>query len=453
MADRLPIAVIGAGPVGLAAASHLFERGETPLVLEAGSEAGAAIREWQNVQLFSPWRYNIDRAAVRLLRQAGWGAPDPDALPTGHELREQYLLPLATRTPLSNHIQYHSEVVAVGRSGQDKMKTAGRGRSPFTLQVKSGDAVTWVAARAVIDSSGTWFNPNPAGASGIAVPGEEAFASHITYGIPDVLEAERARYAGKTTLVVGGGHSAMHVVLDLAELQREAPATQIIWALRSPIEGAGRFGGGDDDALPARGALGDHARATVQSGRVQVEAPFLTRAIETSKEGASRLRVLGDQSGGSAMIDADELVVATGFRPDLDMLREVRLDIDPVTESVGDLAPLIDPNMHSCGTVPPHGVDTLKHPEENFFIAGMKSYGRAPTFLLATGYEQVRSIAAHLTGDEEAARRIELNLPETGVCSAPLPTNGTGQPAGATAASCCGPAQPEAATQVTACCA
>jgi hypothetical protein len=100
------------------------------------------------------------------------------------------------------------------------------------------------------------------------------------------------------------------------------------------------------------------------------------------------------------------------------MLREIRLDLDDVVEAPRALAPLIDPNLHSCGTVPPHGVAELAHPEPGFFIAGMKSYGRAPTFLLATGYEQVRSIADELAGDHTSAREVQLLLPETGVCSA-----------------------------------
>jgi hypothetical protein len=99
------------------------------------------------------------------------------------------------------------------------------------------------------------------------------------------------------------------------------------------------------------------------------------------------------------------------------MLREIRLDLDEVVEAPRRLAPLIDPNLHSCGTVEPHGFDELRHPEKDFFVVGMKSYGRAPTFLLATGYEQVRSVAAYLDGDLDAARRVQLVLPATGVCS------------------------------------
>ena len=110
--------------------------------------------------------------------------------------------------------------------------------------------------------------------------------------------------------------------------------------------------------------------------------------------------------------------------------------MDPILGSTRALAPLIDPNHHSCGTVPPHGVDELSHPEKDFFVIGAKSYGRAPTFLLATGYEQARSVVAALAGDWQAARDVRLELPETGVCSSSLPADGrVAQDAG-----CCGAA-------------
>ena len=115
-------------------------------------------------------------------------------------------------------------------------------------------------------------------------------------------------------------------------------------------------------------------------------------------------------------IVADEVIVATGFRPDFSMLSEIRLDLHPWLECTRELGPLIDPNEHSCGDVPPHGVKELTQPENNFFIVGMKSYGRAPTFLMATGYEQVRSVVAALAGDMEAALDTKLVLPQTGVC-------------------------------------
>lgn len=180
---ELPIVVTGAGPVGLAAAAHLAERGLEFLVLEAGERVGASVARWGHVRVFSPWKYDIDAAARRLLKAAGWSEPDPEWLPTGAELR---------------------------------------------------------------------------------------------------------------------------------------------------------------------------------------------------------------------------------------------LDLDPVLGSTRALAPLIDPNHHSCGTVPPHGADELGHPEPGYYAIGVKSYGRAPTFLMATGYEQARSVAAALAGDWAAARDVRLELPETGVCSSTL---------------------------------
>ena len=75
------VAIIGGGPVGLAAAAHVLERGLTPIVLEAGPAIGHAMRQWSHVQLFSPWEYNVDKAAERLLAPTGWNSPESDAVP------------------------------------------------------------------------------------------------------------------------------------------------------------------------------------------------------------------------------------------------------------------------------------------------------------------------------------------------------------------------------------
>jgi hypothetical protein len=142
----------------------------------------------------------------------------------------------------------------------------------------------------------------------------------------------------------------------------------------------------------------------------------------------------------------DEIIAATGSRPDLAIARELRLRFDPILESTEALAPLIDPNVHSCGTVRPHGHRELEHPESGFYAIGAKSYGRAPNFLMATGYEQVRSVVAALAGDLAEADDVQLELPETGVCS----TDFAGQHEGGAAAACCGgPAKVDA----NACCA
>ncbi len=434
------VAILGAGPVGLAAAAHVLERGMEPIVLEAGPEAAHAVRQWGHVRMFSPWEYNIDKATGRLLKEVGWNAPVASDYPTGGELVAQYLEPLATRTKLKDRIRLNSRVTAVGRAGFDKMKSNGRAFEPFTIRYQNGKGPEQLKADAVIDASGTWQSPNPAGADGLPALGEDAQAAHIAYGMPDVLGRERARYAGKSVAVLGAGHSAIGTLIDLARLADEAPGTQVTWLLRGTAPEKA-FGGGANDKLAARGALGAAFAALVASGKIKVETGFKVDRIGRDQ---GKLRVATGQAVCCRAVEVDELVVATGFRPDFSFLREVRLALDPAVEAPPALAPLIDPNIHSCGTVRPHGARELAQPEPGFYFAGMKSYGRAPTFLMLTGYEQVRSIVADIAGDKDAAERVELVLPETGVCSGPGPaaklTNG------AEGAGCCGGPAPEPAS-------
>jgi hypothetical protein len=433
------VAVIGAGPVGLAAAAHLLERGLQPIVLEAGPEAGHSVRQWQHVQLFSPWEYNVDNAAARLLAPLGWNSPDPRVYPSGAELLDRYIEPLATKTALKDAIGTSSRVTSVGRVGFDKAKTKGRENAKFEVRYQNGKGAEILRADAVIDTSGTWQSPNPAGANGLPAIGEHEAQAQISYGMPDVLGKDRVRFAGKAVAVLGAGHSAIGTLIDLTTLARQAPGTSVIWLLRGN-DPAKSFGGGANDKLAARGELGAHFASLVASGQVKVEAGFPVGAIASVD---SQLRVATGTGCCGRHVLIDELIVATGFRPDLSMLGEIRLRLDPAIEAPVALAPLIDPNEHSCGTVRPHGARELLQDDPGFYLAGIKSYGRAPTFLMMTGYEQVRSIAADIAGDKEAAARVELELPETGVC-----TRG-GVESGAASGCCGGPAPAE----VSACCA
>ncbi|MBN9499671.1 MAG: FAD-dependent oxidoreductase [Afipia sp. 62-7] len=433
------VAIIGAGPVGLAAAAHVLERGMTPIVLEAGPAAGHAVRQWKHVQLFSPWEYNVDKAAARLLSATGWNSPDPHVYPTGAELLEQYLDPLATRTPLADVIRTSSRVTAISRVGFDKAKTSGREQAPFEIRYQNGKGPETLRADAMIDTSGTWSSPNPAGANGLPAMGEQEFADRIAYAMPDIRGAGRARYAGKTVAVLGAGHSAIGTLTELARLRDEAPGTEVVWLLRGS-DPSKAFGGGANDKLAARGELGAAFAELVAAGKIRVEPGFGVTHLSAAGD---RLRIGAGSSCCGRHVVVDELIVATGFRPDLSFLSELRLRLDPAIEAPVALAPLIDPNEHSCGTVRPHGARELAQDEPGLYLAGMKSYGRAPTFLMITGYEQVRSIAADIAGDREAAERVELELPETGVC-----TRGgvEGDPA---SAGCCGGPAP---TAVDACC-
>ncbi|WP_138733940.1 FAD-dependent oxidoreductase [Modestobacter excelsi] len=451
--DHLPVVVIGAGPVGLAAAAHLLERGLEPLVLEAGDQPAAAVRSWGHVRLFSPWEYDVDPAAARLLEPTGWQSPEPAELPTGAELVERYLAPLATTPQLTGRIHTGTRVVAVSRVGVDKTRTVGREGRAYLVRTVADGRVEDVTARAVIDASGTWGQPNPLGTAGLPAVGEQGASPWLVGPLPDVLGTDRARFAGKHTLVVGMGHSAANTLLALVELQRAEPGTRISWAIRGRSP-ARLYGGGDSDGLPARGLLGSTLKAAVQAGHVELHREVTLTELTPADGG--QLQVTGTGRDGEPLtLTVDTVAAATGSRPDLDVLREVRLDLDPGVEAPTRLAPLIDPNSHSCGTVPPHGHRDLTHPDEGFYLVGMKSYGRAPTFLLATGYEQVRSIAAALAGDTEAADSVQLHLPSTGVCSTDLGDReaaescGVGFPTGSehgysaqepAAAGCCGAA-------------
>lgn len=246
-------------------------------------------------------------------------------------------------------------------------------------------------------------------------PGEAraAAAGRVTAPLPDVTGRGRDRFAGRRVLVVGAGHSAANTLLGLGALAADEPGTRISWAVRS-ADVARVYGGEERDELAARGALGTRLRRLVESGTIDVHTSFVITALEADDAG---LTVRASTPAGPRELEVDLLVPATGFRPDLTMLSELRLDLDPAVEAPRQLGPLIDPELHSCGSVTPHGERLLAHPEPGFYIVGTKSYGRAPTFLMATGYEQVRSVAAALAGDRAAADDVQLVLPETGVCS------------------------------------
>lgn len=410
----LPVVIIGAGPIGLAAAANLVERGIDFVVLEAGDRPASSIRLWGHTRLFSPWRHLIDPASRRLLDAAGWAPPvDEGRAPSGHELVDEYLMPLAELDAIRSRIRYGARASAVTRQGMDRTRTAGRESTPFLLRVTTADGrVEEMTGRAVIDASGTYTSPNPLSSSGLVPMGVGGAGDRIIHALPDVRGTDRARFSGRHTTVVGAGHSAANTLIALAELSRTEPDTRVTWLIRNAS--AVRVSSSADDELADRARLGSRVDQLVDDGLIEKIDSFEISAVERQGDG---IRLIGTRRGEPAVHDADLVVGATGFRPDLDMLREIRLQLDDIVEAPVRLAPLIDPNLHSCGTVAPHGFDELRHPDSGFFLVGMKSYGRAPTFLLATGYEQVRSVAAWLDGDMRAATEVQLALPATGVCS------------------------------------
>jgi thioredoxin reductase len=400
----LPVAVIGAGPQGLAAAAHLVQRGLAARVIEAGDGPGAAIAEWGHVRTFSPWPELVDEAAVALLAPTGWTAP-ASGYPTGREWIEGYLVPLGDS--LGDRVSYGQRVIGVSRQGHDRVLSAGRHDAPFVVHLVGADGVeSRLHACAVIDASGTWGQPNPIGSDGLTAIGERAaaVAGLVTYTPPTPLQS--ASWAGRHVVVVGSGHSAMTAVIGLAETVRHEPTTRVTWALRRAAMGD-TLGGPADAVLPQRDALCTQVRAAADAGLVSVVTGFRTERVDV--DGARVVLVAEDGRGLPA---ADMVVALTGFRPDLSFLSELRLALDPVLQAPIKLAPQIDPNVHTCDSVPPHGAEQLAHPDEpDMYVVGMKSYGRAPTFLAVTGYEQVRSVTAEIAGDYAAARRVELVVP------------------------------------------
>jgi thioredoxin reductase len=437
---KLPVAIIGAGPVGLAAAAHLVTRGESFVLFDAGNAVGASVLKWAHVRLFSQWEFNIDKAARQLLTSHGWIAPNHSELPTGLEMVENYFKPFAELPEIKPFIYLNTKVTAVSRKGINKVKTMGRDDLPFVLHAQKNGERFLVEAKAIIDASGTWTSPNPVISEGVWTTEEQNLSKQVFYGIPNVLGKHKNRYSGKKVLVVGSGHSAINTLLELGELKERVQETEIVWVLRkSRLEDV--YGGREQDQLVARGELGTRIQKLVESGKVKVMTPF---HIQELKKDGEKIQVVGSLNSELAQIDAiDEIISNTGSRPDFSFLRELRVIADPGLESVPQLAPLIDPNVHSCGTVRPHGENELRQPEKDFYIVGSKSYGRAPTFLMATGYEQVRSVVAALVGDREAAERVELELPETGVCST-------------RSSSCCEPEESEVmvvkSDEVSSCC-
>ncbi|HYF69855.1 MAG TPA: NAD(P)-binding domain-containing protein [Ohtaekwangia sp.] len=422
----LPVAIIGAGPVGLAAAAHLKMRNHPFILFEAGDTVAANILSWKHIRVFSPWKYNIDKAARGLLNETNWKSPDDESLPTGEELYREYFKPFSELLSIKPSLHVGAKVISIGRKNIDKMKTWGRDEAPYVVQVLKAEKIEEYEVKAVIDASGTWNSPNPIGSAGTYAFGEMENSDRIFYGIPDVLSQYEERYKNKSVLVVGSGHSSINIILELDKLKERYPETEIHWVLRKK-KISDVYGGQEDDALAARGALGIKIEELVNNDRVSVYTPF---QIQQVLKKDTRLTIVGFQDNQKlALPGIDEIISNTGSRPDFSFIREVRLNIDPSLESVTEIAPLIDPNIHSCRTVRPHGEKELRHPDKDFYIVGSKSYGRAPTFLMAIGYEQVRSIVAAIDGDMEAARDVELDLPETGVCSTEV---------GGGSSACCG---------------
>ena len=423
-----PVAVIGAGPVGLAAAAELAERGIDFVVLESGGIAGAAISSWGHVRLFSPWRYNLAPAARRLLEADGWTAPDLDALPTGADLVDDYLRAAgeAAGARPSDPLRQPS--------GGDQPPTASTGSAPLGRDTSPVPDPARRRQRAHRPRGHRRVrhlaHPQRAGRLRPARPRRDRRRAVHRLGA-----ARRARrrpgpvrrpaHPRRRRRTLGRQHAARP---RAARRRRTRHHGQLGDPHRHPGPHLRRRR--TPTRYPPAGRSAPGCARSSTPGRITPASPASpSHPSTTTGDTVSRSRA---PTAAHDSVTVDRIVSATGFRPDHTIAAELRLDLDPIMGATRALAPLIDPNEHSCGTVPPHGVDELAHPEPGYYAVGAKSYGRAPTFLMATGYEQARSVVAALAGDWDAARDVQLDLPETGVCSS---TNALGESDGG---SCCG---------------
>ncbi|HEY2801879.1 MAG TPA: hypothetical protein VGI85_14910 [Chthoniobacterales bacterium] len=382
----MKIAIVGAGPVGLEAAMTALERGYEVCIYERG-EIAEAVRQWGHVRMFSPFGMNTSPLGIARLHLDGIKLPQPETLLTGAEFRESYLLPLARS--FTKYLCENCRVLAIGRSRRlkrDFIADPERGAAPFRLLLRDNEGERIALADIVLDCSGTFGQPNHLGEGGIPVPGEAAFSERIHYGVPDLTGGSLERFAGRRILLVGAGHSAATVVCDLS---CRAPKAGIVWLIRDPRSAP--VAEVPNDPLPARSALAAEANRLVRENRVQL---LCDASIDSLRPGRRDIEVRCENSDGQTnMVTVDEIVAATGYRPDLTMTRELQVQTCWATEGTYSLAaPLLGEAGADCLTTPAFGAETLLHPEPGFFTLGMKSYGRAPNFLLRTGYEQVASV-------------------------------------------------------------
>jgi thioredoxin reductase len=377
------VVVIGAGPVGLAAALGCVRRGLDTTVLERDA-VGASLRRWGPTRFFSPLSMNLPQGATELLALR---LPS-NAILTGTQFVDEVLEPLAASSALAGRVLMRHRVAGVARAGFTRGEFAGhplRAERAFRLLVETPEGERWMEADAVLDASGTYSQPAALGSGGLAAPGERALARRIARDLGTLAERLPA-LSGRRVLVAGHGHSAAEAILVLEGLAREAPKTRVVWVARSPnlrpcVEVP-------SDPLPERQRVVGHANelAARPPGWLCVERRASVEALSEEPDGSLRVVL-----GGARAVLVDDVVSLTGYRPDLSFLSELAMEVSPSSEGAARLTAALT-NVTDCLSVPAVSAADLASGEVGFHLIGAKSYGRGRTFLLQAGYAQVETI-------------------------------------------------------------
>jgi thioredoxin reductase len=385
---QLPVVIIGAGPTGIDAALGCLARGLPCAVLEQGAEVGAGIRAWGHVEMFTPSAHNLSNRMATAMAGAGIAAPPPERRLTGSDLVDRCLAPLAATPALRRLIRTHTQVLHVAREGLTKEREIGssdRAGRAFRLIVSRRGVEAVVRARAVIDCSGARALPNSLGDGGVPAPGERALDAAIAREIPD-LPRRAGEWSGSRVLLVGAGHSAQTAARALAPLVARTGG-HLTWVVR---QSRPDWGAVEADPLPARAALAEASR------RIAAGAPGVTMRLGTVVESLRRsgpaIAATMRNGAGQDEIEVDRVLALTGRVGDHRIYRQLQVHECYATAGPMSLAATLLDGPADCLDQPAPPAGAMRTTEPGFFIAGSKSYGRSPRFLLSVGYEQVGEI-------------------------------------------------------------
>ena len=375
------LAILGAGPIGLEAALYARFLGYDVVIFEAGDVA-QSVRRWGHVRMFTPFAHNhstLGLAAIQA-QDEQYAAPPADALLTGHEWISRYLLPLSQTDLLSDHLRLNTTVVAVGKEELLQGDLPGeevRGEWSFRVLARDAAGAEGIDTfDGVIDCTGVFGQPNRLGHGGIWAAGEAALTDEVEYRLPDILGADRERYTGRHTLLIGAGASAATNAIALVELAKNAPGTRVTWITRreGPAGAGGPLTVSDNDPLPQRAVLSRAANALAAAGAVQYWPATVIEGLSRQPSGTFAVELSGQHAG---TLEVDRILANVGFRPDCRIFAELQIDESAISHSTDDLV---------------RGPQALFNPEPNFYVLGHKSFGRRPDFAFQIGLDQIRQL-------------------------------------------------------------